>query len=168
MEHNVDFAPGPTEAVNGIIAAFASGDQPSATYRALDEAVQRLYGRKFLTILRIESEFETRRVFTTDAHAYPLGEGKAVQKTARSANVIQRGEAFLATTPAEIRDHFAGHALVIELGADSLGNFPALFDGRVVGMVNVGGAGWTEFGEIRCGLAGLVRVIGPVLAAYPH
>jgi hypothetical protein len=154
-------------AVASIVLAFAAADQPAATYRALDQAVDQLYGRVFLTILRVESDVATERVFTSDVRTYPLGAGNALPRTAGRAAVLERGEPFLAINPDEIREHFAG-GLALSLGADSLGNFPALFGDRVVGMVNVGGAGWTEHARVREGIAALVRVIGPVLARFPH
>ena len=87
--------------------------------------------------LQLVSPAEAERVYTNDPASYPVPGRKPMQENRWSAQVIGRREVFLGRTLAEIAELFQDHELIGSLGCGAVLNVPVLYDGRVLGPVNV-------------------------------
>ncbi|KGM34726.1 hypothetical protein P409_08630 [Inquilinus limosus MP06] len=124
-------------AIAALAAAHAEPGQPQALFRAADAAYRALLGHRLFTIMALRADTaEAERVYTNDA-AYPVTGRKPMQENRWSAQVIGRREVFLARTLAEIAEVFPDHELIGSLGCGAVLNFPVLYDGKVLGTVNV-------------------------------
>jgi hypothetical protein len=150
-----------------VVAGFGLGPQPSSTFRAFDEAVERSVGRLFLTIFRLTPEHMSERIFTTDPEAFPVGHMKPLPQGGRAAALYREKKPFLAFGLAAIRAEYEGHAKVIALGAEAMANFPIVYNGAMIGAVNIGGRGWRDQGETEALVAPLVTALGPVVVLMP-
>ncbi|MGI4985197.1 MAG: GAF domain-containing protein [Janthinobacterium lividum] len=121
-----------------LAAAHASGDQPSATFRALDEALDALIGRKLLTVLVVRHETGlVERAFTNLPQDYPSGGTKRIADAPRLRQVVASGEAFIARTRAEVAANYADAEAIFATGCASILNMPVIWRQRVVATVNL-------------------------------
>ncbi|QBF33937.1 GAF domain-containing protein [Thalassococcus sp. S3] len=114
---------------------------PADTFVALHRAVEAASGATLFTVTILDSERQlARRVYSSNANDYPVTGTKPVNANAWTAQVIDRGEVFVANSTAEFAPYFADHALINALGCEAAVNIPVSVDGQVVGTVNVLGA----------------------------
>lgn len=78
-----------------------------------------------------------RRVYTSDAAAYPLSVPKPIQQDAWSQQVLVQGRAFIANSTAEFAPYFFDHAQINALGCHAAANLPVIAAGAVIGTVNL-------------------------------
>jgi len=125
-------------AMAALAAAQAEPGQPQALYRAADAAYRALLGHKLFTIMALRADTaEAERVYTNDAASYPVTGRKPMHEDRWSAQVIGRREVFLGRTLAEIAEVFPDYELIGSLGCGAVLNFPVVYDGGVLGTVNV-------------------------------
>ena len=151
-------------ALREVVASYAQPDQPFATFRAFDRVVEREIGRVFFTILKVEEDIWSRRIFTTVPNEYPLSGRKPLPKNPRTAEIYEGRKAYFAHGREKIEAEYPGHATVLGLGADTLTNIPVAFDGKVLGAANIGGLGWPDHAEVGRFLLPLAQALGPLLA----
>ncbi|MGI4858193.1 MAG: GAF domain-containing protein [Janthinobacterium lividum] len=121
-----------------LAAAQASGDQPAATFRALDEALDALVGRKLLTVLVVRHETGlVERAFTNLPQDYPHGGTKRIADAPRLRQVVASGEAFVARTRAEVAANYVDAEAIFATGCASILNMPVIWRQRVVATVNL-------------------------------
>ena len=138
MGDKVDRSADISTAMAALAAAQAEPGQPQALYRAADAAYRALLGHKLFTIMALRAETaEAERIYTNDPVAYPVTGRKPMHEDRWSAQVIGRREVFLGRTLAEIAEVFPDHELIGSLGCGAVLNFPVVYDGRVLGTVNV-------------------------------
>ncbi|MGK9232152.1 GAF domain-containing protein [Inquilinus limosus] len=125
-------------AMAALASAQAEPGQPQALFRAADAAYRALIGHRLFTIMALRADAaEAERVYTSDPTSYPVTGRKPMPENRWSAQVIGRREVFLGCTLAEIAEVFPDHALIGSLGCGAVLNFPVVYDGRVLGTVNV-------------------------------
>lgn len=118
--------------------ALADPDQPRAGWRALMEQLRLSVGHKLFSAMLAEPALGTkRRVFTSDAAAYPLGGRKPMPDNAYHRRIFREGSPFLAPDAAAIRAEFPDAELILSLGVASVLNVPVRFGGRVLGAINL-------------------------------
>jgi hypothetical protein len=79
-----------------------------------------------------------RRAHTSHPLEYPVSGTKPMERDSWYRQVIDRGETFVANTPAEFAKVFFDHALITSLGLGAAVNIPVRGpDGAVVGTVNL-------------------------------
>jgi len=146
--------------------AYAAAGQPATTFAALDTALGLTLGHKLFTVLlHHASTRESERVYTNQPAAYPVGGRKALRDTAWTRQVIQDRRPFLGRTAADIREHFPDHAVIASLGCASILNLPVLWDGRVLGTINLlHEEGWYDDGDVSIGLAFAALAVPAYLA----
>jgi|SRR5579862_9565983 len=117
---------------------FAADHQPAQLYAAVDDLIQRRMGHRLLTIMRVhEAAMEVERVYSSNATAYPVGGRKKKRGTPWSALVLDKGEVFIAATPADVRAAFDDYELIFSLGVGSIMNIPIGYRGRRLGTINI-------------------------------
>ena len=147
--------PDPVPQLTMIARTYAAAGQPETTFGALDTALRAVLGHKLFTVLLHHAATrESERVYTTEPAAYPVGGRKELRDTAWGRQVIHEGRPFLGCTAADIREHFPDHALIASLGCASILNLPVMWDGRVLGTINLlHEERWYDDADVPIGLA---------------
>jgi len=153
-------------ALREIVSSFALPDQPDAAFRALDNVVDRLFGRLFTTILKVEEEVWSRRIFTSVPDEYPLSGRKPLPYNDRTKLIYEERKPYFAVGHDRINAEYPGAAIVIGLGCDTLTNIPIIYDGKVLGALNVGGHGWGDTQTMGAVMIPLAQAIGPLVAHH--
>ena len=121
-----------------VAAAVAQPGQPATTYEALQTALDAVLGHRLFTVLRFHADTgESERVWTNRPDAYPVAGRKALNPTFWARQVLQEGRPYLGRTAADIRAVFFDHELIASLGCASVLNVPVVWDGRVLGTLNL-------------------------------
>lgn len=127
------------EAMTRLAAAAAAPGQPAPLYDALSDAVGRLIGHRLFTLMALDLERgEAARLYSSLPQAYPLGGRKPLgAMTGWSEIVIAGRRPYLGRTAEELRWAFFDHALIASLGCGAVINLPVLWDGRILGTMNI-------------------------------
>jgi hypothetical protein len=150
-----------------ITGSFSLPGQPDAAFVALDKVVDRLFGRLFTTILKVEEEVWSRRIFTSVPREYPLSGRKPLPSNERTKLIYEERKPYFAIGHDRINAEYPGAAIVIGLGCDTLANIPIIYDGKVLGALNVGGRGWQDMKGMGEMMVPLAQAIGPLVAQSP-
>jgi hypothetical protein len=137
-----------------VVQALGQTGQPLGLFAALDRAMGATLGHRLFTVLRYHPEAqESERLYTSQGAAYPVGGRKAVRPTPATARFFGERRPYIGRTAADIRASFADAELILSLGCESVLNLPVLFDGRVLGTVNLlHEAGWYDEDDLPLGL----------------
>jgi transcriptional regulator with GAF, ATPase, and Fis domain len=107
-------------------------------FGALDAALGAVLGHRLFTLMRYhERTGESERIYTTHPREYPVGGRKALNPTGWTEQVLRRQRPYLGRTSADVERVFFDHALIASLGCGSVLNLPVVFDGRVLGTINL-------------------------------
>ena len=118
------------------IAATAPGSD--AVFRAVEDLARQAIGFRLFTIMRLHAASqEVERLYSSLPHAYPVSGRKPKQGTPWGAQVLDRGEIFVANSPEEVRVAFADYELIFSLGIGAIMNVPVRFRGRSLGTMNI-------------------------------
>jgi len=121
-----------------VAAALAQPGQPAPTFAALETAMGAVIGHTLFTILRYHADRrESERVWTSQPAAYPVAGRKALTPTAWARQVFEERRPYIGRTAADIRAVFPDHELIASLGCASVLNLPVVWDGRVLGTINL-------------------------------
>ena len=125
----------------GLIEAFEAAARepgPLPRIRAADRLGRELAGHGLLTAMVFDRDAMTvQRIFSSRPIEYPVGGSKPKRDTAWGRQVLLEGRRFEGEGEAAIRDHFADHAVIFDLGLRSIVNVPILSRGRCVGTLNM-------------------------------
>ena len=106
-------------------------------YDTLHAACADLGTRLFTVTVQDAAQDVTRRVFSSDAVAYPVTGTKPLTRDGWYDHCITGQQTFVANTTPEFARYFFDHALITSLGLGSCANIPVLDNGRVLGTVNL-------------------------------
>ena len=121
-----------------VARALGQAGQPRALFGALDRAMGASLGHRLFTVLRYHPDVqESERLYTSQGAEYPVGGRKTVRPTPSTARVFGERRPYIGRTAADIRACFGDAELILSLGCESVLNLPVLFDGRVLGTVNL-------------------------------
>ena len=152
-----------------VAEALTCGDQPRALFAALDRAMGATLGHRLFTVLRYHPDAqESERLYTSQGAAYPVGGRKAVRPTPSTARVFGERRPYIGRTAADIRACFPDAELIFSLGCESVLNLPVVFDGRVLGTINLlHEASWYDEADVPLGfLFAALAVPGFLRAAH--
>lgn len=137
-----------------VAAALARPGQPGATFAALDAALGAVLGHKLFTVLKLHADRrESERLYTNQPVAYPVGGRKPLNATAWSRQLLEERRPYIGRTAEDIRAHFFDHELIASLGCASILNLPVVWDGRVLGTLNLlHEAQWYTEADVPVGL----------------
>jgi hypothetical protein len=128
----------PRPHLEAVAAVSTLPGQPQALFGALDAALGAVLGHRLFTLMRYHVRTgESERVYTTHPHEYPVGGKKPLNPTAWTEQVLRRQQPYLGRTPADVRAVFFDHELIASLGCGSVLNLPVVWDGRVLGTINL-------------------------------
>ncbi len=137
-----------------VAAVATMPGQPAALFGALDAACGAVVGHRLLTLMRYHAgPSESERIYTTHPREYPVGGRKPVTPTRWTEQILNRRQPYLGRTAADIREVFADHARIASLGRGSVLNLPIVWDGRLLGTLNLlHEEGWYDAGDTGLGL----------------
>jgi GAF domain-containing protein len=152
--------------LTAIAEATASDPDPDAVFRAVEALTQRVIGVRLFTVMRLHAESaEVERVYSSNPTAYPVTGRKPKGGTEWGAQVLDRGETFLAATAADVRRVFTDYELIFSLGIGAILNVPIRFRGRSLGTVNIcNEANWFRDEDAVTGRMLAALLVPPLLA----
>jgi len=115
---------------------LAEPGQPNTMFRAFDAAAKRLVGHDLFTLLYVDGQ-EVARIYSNRPTEYPVSGRKPMGPTPWGEHVLQGRKSYLGRDKAAIRWAFFDHVLIESMGLGSVINVPALYDGRVIGTINL-------------------------------
>lgn len=128
----------PRPHLEAVAAVATLPGQPQALFGALDAAFGAVLGHRLFTLMRYhERTGESERIYTTHPREYPVGGKKPLNPTVWTEQVLRRQRPYLGRTPADVRTVFFDHELIAALGCGSVLNLPIVWDGRVLGTINL-------------------------------
>jgi GAF domain-containing protein len=144
----------------------ATALEPDAVFRAVEDLAREAIGFRLFTVMRLHTEAqEVERLYSSLPDAYPVSGRKPKQGTPWGAQVLDRGEIFVANTPDEVRTAFADYALIFSLGIGAIMNVPIRFRGRSLGTMNIcAEAGWFTDADQAPGRLLASLLVPPLLA----
>ena len=114
----------------------AEPGQPDTLFRALDAAAKRLVGHELFTLLYLDGD-EVARIYSNRPAEYPVSGRKPMNATPWGDHVLKGKKSFLGRDKAAIRWAFFDHELIYSMGLGSVINVPAVYDGQVIGTINL-------------------------------
>ena len=121
-----------------VMAAAQTDAGHRAVFPILGEMVQTLIGTGLLTCSVYDMKArQSRRIYTENADAYPVGGYKPISEGTWAEQVLERHEIYATRSIAEIAQVFPDWELIGSLGFDSNANIPVVTAGRVIGTLNL-------------------------------
>ena len=149
----------PLPHIHALGAALRLPDQPMATFRALDAAMDAVIGHTYITILLYHADLqEIERLYSSNLDAYPVAGRKDVPDSAWTEKLLIKQECYIGYDANDIKKYFFDHELIHSLGCDAILNVPVVYDSVTLGTVNlVHEEGWYEESntEMALTLAGI-------------
>lgn len=147
--------------------ACAEPGQPLAAYRAFDRLCAQAFGHRLFTLLAWQAGAEeVERVYSSRPAEYPPSARKRMGPTPWGARVLREGRPWLGSGAGDMRWAFPDHELIASLGCADCLNAPVLWNGTVLGAINVldreGSYALPDLEALES-VAGLL--VGPFLAA---
>jgi len=116
--------------------AAAVADTVAGRLAAIDRALGEGIGHKLFTVLVVNrARGENQRIYSSLPEAYPVGGAKPIV-TGSLAGVLEGRCRFLDTYD-DVKAAFFDHALIRSLGCESCVNVPVMWNGAVIGMLNL-------------------------------
>jgi hypothetical protein len=115
---------------------LAEPGQPETLFRAFNAATKRLVGHELFTLLYLDGD-EVARVYSNRPVEYPVFGRKPMNATPWGDHVLKGKKSFLGRDKDAIRWAFFDHALIFSMGLGSVINVPAVYDGQVIGTINL-------------------------------
>ena len=130
--------------IEAVAAIAARAPEPDAVFRAAEDLARQAIGFRLFTVMRLHAATqEVERLYSSLPEAYPVSGRKPKQGTPWGAQVLDRGEIFVANSPEEVRAAFADYELIFSLGIGAIMNVPVRFRGCSLGTMNIcSEAGW--------------------------
>ena len=143
----------PVPHLHAVAVAASRAGQPTPLFEALDRALAAVLGHKLFTVLLHHAATgESERRYTNQPTAYPVGGRKAMNPTPWANQVLRDKRPYIGRTAADIRAVFFDHELIASLGCASVINVPVVWDGRVLGTLNLlHEEGWYDEGDVAIG-----------------
>ena len=121
-----------------LTSAQAVPQTPDQIFADLHGAAVEAAGARLFTVtVQDAAAGVVRRAYTSHPQDYPVSGTKPLQADRWSAQVLGRGEPFVANDTAGFSDVFPDYAQINALGCQSVINLPVLQDGVVMGTVNI-------------------------------
>ena len=118
--------------------AVATAPDAGAAFQIAEQTAAQLIGHQLFTIMAFHAEtMEVERCYSNNPNKYPTGGRKQKRDTAWGRHVLEQGKHYIGYNADDIRHSFDDHAVIHELGLESVLNMPIKEDGRPVGTMNL-------------------------------
>ena len=133
-----DNTPPHDENIEELLAAQRRSPQPQHIFETLAQVMKDEIGHILFTVLYQHQEpRELERLYTNQPETYPVSGRKQIVPSAWTEQVLDRGEPYIGVNADDIRAAFPDHRTIEELGCASVLNIPLVYDGAVLGSVNL-------------------------------
>lgn len=131
--------PNAAASLQDLMTRLLEGGHVQRAFEALDAALRVRPGHKLFTVLAIDwAREQNRRVYTSDAEAYPCGGAKPLHRDSEFfQSVVVGGQARICPDRQACRAAFFDHALIESLGCESAVNVPVRWRGTTLGSLNL-------------------------------
>ncbi|MCW5737859.1 MAG: GAF domain-containing protein [Enhydrobacter sp.] len=148
------------------IAALRSGPT-DALFDAVEKATAAAVGHKLFTLLYVAPNGKrVKRLYTNMPNEYPVGGYKEVTDTPWRRQILQEKRAWIGFDAGDIKSAFLDYELILSLGCESAMNVPVVYNGRLLGTMNLLDAKghYTKTDPDKCALFAAL-LVGPFLDA---
>lgn len=119
-----------------LSALLREPGQPDTVFKAFDAITKRLVGHELFTLLYVDGS-EVARIYSNRPAEYPVSGRKPMGPTPWGKHVMEGKQSYLGKDKAGIRWAFFDHELIESMGLGSVINVPAIYDGKVIGTINL-------------------------------
>ena len=120
------------------LAALKQPGPPETLFKAVDEALAEVVGHKLFTLLYVAPDGKrVKRLYTNMPKEYPVGGYKEIKETAWHKQILGQKKAWVGYNKKDIQWAFFDHELIVSLGCESAMNIPVLYNGRLLGTMNL-------------------------------
>jgi hypothetical protein len=148
------------------IAALRSGPT-DAFFKVIEQGTKDTVGHKLFTLLYVAPNGKrVKRIYTNMPKEYPVGGYKEVKDTDWHKLVIGQKKPWVGYNAKDIAWAFFDHELILSLGCESAMNVPVVYNGRLLGTMNLlDAAGRYKESDPRNCEAFAALLVGPFLDA---
>jgi hypothetical protein len=123
--------------LDSCIAALWSGPN-DAIFKAIEKGTKDTVGHKLFTLLYVAPNGKrVKRMYTNMPKEYPVGGYKEIKDTEWHKLVIGQQKPWVGYNADDIKWAFFDHELILSLGCESAMNVPVLYNGRLLGTMNL-------------------------------
>ncbi|BCH20668.1 hypothetical protein MesoLjLc_04420 [Mesorhizobium sp. L-8-10] len=122
--------------IEQLLPILAAPGQPETTFHAAEEASRKAIGQQLFTLLFVDGD-EVARIYSSDPEAYPVSGRKKMGPTPWGDHVLRDKKPLLLPDRAGIKWAFFDHELIYSLGLGSCINIPSIYNGKVIGTINL-------------------------------
>lgn len=119
-----------------LSALLKEAGQPETVFKAFDAIAKKLVGHELFTLLYVDGS-EVARIYSNRPQEYPVSGRKPMGPTPWGKHVMDGKKSYLGKDKTGIRWAFFDHELIESMGLGSVINVPAIYDGKVVGTINL-------------------------------
>ena len=125
-------------AIDLLLQAQRKHPQPDEIFSTLDRVMKDQIGHRLFTILKQhQNPRELERLYTNQPEAYPVSGRKAIVPSFWTSEVLDHGNPYIGYNEGDIRASFPDHETIAGLGCASVLNMPLVFNGVILGSVNL-------------------------------
>lgn len=108
-------------------------------FRTLDQRLQDNVGHRLFTVLVLNwGADQNQRCYTSRPDAYPLSSPKPIDRNGLVfKHTVAQGQPLISPDREACRKAFFDHELIASLGCESAVNVPVVWDGQVLGTLNL-------------------------------
>jgi len=125
-----------SDAIAALSALLKEPGQPDTVFKAFDKLAKNLVGHDLFTLLYVDGS-EVARIYSNRPTEYPVSGRKPMGPTPWGRHVMDGKQSYLGRDKAGIRWAFFDHELIESMGLGSVINVPAIYDGKVIGTINL-------------------------------
>ena len=119
------------------IAALRSGPT-DAIFTAVEKGMAEVVGHKLFTLLYVAPNGKrVKRMYSNMPKEYPVGGYKEIKETQWHKQILGQKKAWVGYNKKDIQWAFFDHELIVSLGCESAMNIPVLYNGRLLGTMNL-------------------------------
>ena len=134
----IDNFPPHKKNIEKLLAAQRKSPQPEHIFEALAQVIKDEIGYILFTVLyQHQKPRELERLYTNQPEAYPVSGRKQIIPSAWTEQVLDRGEVYIGANANDIKSAFPDHKTIADLGCASVLNIPLVYNGAVLGSVNM-------------------------------
>jgi hypothetical protein len=152
--------------LDACIAAVRSGPV-EAIFEAVERGTADVVGHRLFTLLYVAPNGKrVKRMYSNMPREYPVGGYKEIRETAWHRQILGQKKPWVGYDRKDIQWAYFDHELIVSLGCESAMNIPVLYNGRLLGTMNLLDAAgrYRETDPVKCEpFAALL--VGPFLDA---
>lgn len=152
-----------------VIESLSDLTTPEKTFRAVDQAVQKMIGHICISIFYIDQDKKSAvRIYCSkDTSLFPIGGMKDMSDHYWGEVVIENREVFLANTKECVKKIFPDYNNIFSIGCGANLSFPIIHKDEVIGAINILNAeGWFTAEHFESGRE-ISKLLVPVMKSNP-